>query len=68
MIFIRILFILVLNLTFYVKSDRRWDLKGKSVVITGGTKGIGFECVEEMCKQGAKVLTCARDKVQLKKA
>ena len=30
-------------------------LKGKSVVVTGGSKGIGFAAAEAFLKEGAKV-------------
>ena len=32
------------------------DLKGKKVVITGGSSGIGLECVKAFLNQGALVL------------
>lgn len=31
------------------------DLKGKNVVVTGGSSGIGLECVKSFLKQGASV-------------
>jgi len=39
----------------------RWSLRGKKIVVTGGSKGIGKATVEELCALGAKVLTCARN-------
>lgn len=32
------------------------DLKGKVVIITGGTRGIGFACVKAFLQQGARVV------------
>ncbi|KAJ1414812.1 hypothetical protein B484DRAFT_309476, partial [Ochromonadaceae sp. CCMP2298] len=43
----------------------RWSLEGKNVVVTGGTKGIGAACVEELCAMGACVLTCSRNATEL---
>ena len=35
----------------------RWGLEGRTVVVTGGSKGLGRACVEEMARLGARVLT-----------
>lgn len=42
-------------------------LKGKSVVVTGGSKGIGFAAAEAFLKEGAKVAICSRHEEELKK-
>lgn len=42
-------------------------LKGKVVVITGGTKGIGRACVEEFLREGSRVVACARSQKDIEK-
>ncbi len=44
------------------------DFSGKSVIITGGSKGIGLAMADTFARSGADVATCARDKDQLAKA
>jgi tropinone reductase I len=48
-----------------ISSPNRWNLVGKNIVVTGGSKGIGRACVEEMSKMGASILTCARSKSEM---
>lgn len=38
-----------------------WDLKNKKAVVTGGSKGIGRSCVEELAALGAEVIFTGRD-------
>lgn len=40
-------------------------LTGKKVIITGGSRGIGFVIAEEMIKNGAKIVICSRTKSEL---
>ena len=46
--------------------SERWSLKGKKILVTGGSKGIGLAVVSEMLSLGAEVLSVARDEDNLK--
>ena len=44
------------------------NFTGKSVLITGGSRGLGLELAREFARQGAHVTICARDAAELKNA
>lgn len=41
------------------------DLEGKTIVVTGGSMGIGRACAAELLRRGAEVVACARGEVAL---
>jgi NAD(P)-dependent dehydrogenase (short-subunit alcohol dehydrogenase family) len=50
---------------------RRWheyDLRGKTVLITGGSRGLGLVLAREFAREGARVAICARDSRELERA
>lgn len=51
-----------------VRSRRRFDLRGKTVLITGGSRGYGLELARQLCGYGVKLAICARDEAELREA
>ncbi len=49
-------------------KHRSIDLHQKVTLITGGSRGLGLEIARLMVKEGARVVICARDKQELKRA
>src|SRR5437660_4292108 len=47
---------------------RKYDLSGKTVVITGGSRGLGLVLAREFGGLGARVAICARNQEQLNRA
>lgn len=52
----------------FVRSRRRYDLRGKTVLITGGSRGFGLELARQLCAYGVRLAICARDETELREA
>lgn len=51
-----------------VAGRRKYNLRGKTVVITGGSRGLGLVLGREFGRRGARVAICARNQEQLERA
>jgi 3-oxoacyl-[acyl-carrier protein] reductase len=49
-------------------TDQSSDLSGKAVVITGGSRGIGFASARAFLERGARVAFCGLDEARLRAA
>jgi NAD(P)-dependent dehydrogenase (short-subunit alcohol dehydrogenase family) len=50
------------------RRSKEYDLKGKTVLITGGSRGLGLVMAREFAEEGASVAICARDPAELELA
>lgn len=48
-----------------VRWRRRFDFRDKSVLITGGSRGLGLVLARQFAQEGARVTVCARNAEQL---
>ncbi len=48
-----------------IRSSRRIDLTGRTVLITGSSRGLGLALAREFAGRGARLALCARDRVEL---
>jgi NAD(P)-dependent dehydrogenase (short-subunit alcohol dehydrogenase family) len=51
-----------------VNQWRKFDFPGKTVLITGGSRGLGLVLAREFAREGARVSICARDPEELERA
>ncbi|HXC35910.1 MAG TPA: SDR family NAD(P)-dependent oxidoreductase [Candidatus Acidoferrales bacterium] len=50
------------------KPRRQFSFRGRSVIITGGSRGLGLELARQLALQGARLTLIARDLMELKRA
>jgi NAD(P)-dependent dehydrogenase (short-subunit alcohol dehydrogenase family) len=48
-----------------VRKNHRYSVKDKVVLITGGSRGLGLVLAREFGSEGAKIVICARDEIEL---
>lgn len=58
----------VLALKSTVSRFFEYDLKNKTVLITGGSRGLGLVMAREFARQGSRIALCARDEYELDQA
>jgi short-subunit dehydrogenase len=61
-------FLLVVWLLVRVIRTRRYSLRDKVVLISGGSRGLGLAIAREICARGGKVVLLARDLDELSRA
>jgi NAD(P)-dependent dehydrogenase (short-subunit alcohol dehydrogenase family) len=49
-------------------SLRQYDFRDKTVLITGGSRGLGLVMAREFAREGARLAICARDEQELEQA
>ena len=49
-------------------QKRRFDFRGKTVLITGGSRGLGLELARLLAQEGANIAICAREADELDRA
>ena len=53
---------------FLWRKMSEYDLRGKTVLVTGGSRGLGLVLAREFAANGARVAICARDEEELQQA
>ena len=53
---------------FVWRKMTEYDLRDKTVLVTGGSRGLGLVLAREFARNGAQVAICARDEEELEKA
>ena len=48
--------------------ERSYDLNGKTVLMTGGSRGLGLVMARQLIQAGARLAVCARDASELERA
>jgi short-subunit dehydrogenase len=50
------------------RASRAFDFRGKTVLITGGTRGLGLVLARQLAREGANLALCARDPEEVQRA
>lgn len=57
-----------LALRSVIRSRRKHDFRGKTALITGGSRGLGLVLARRLLGEGMRVAICARDAAELERA
>src|SRR5437879_1818782 len=49
----------------YRATRRAYDFRGKTVLLTGGSRGLGLVLARQLAREGARLVLCARDADEL---
>jgi len=52
----------------YLAQKRKIDFRDKTIIITGGSRGLGLEMARLLALEGANLALCARDQAELDRA
>lgn len=58
----------ILQALIHWLQERRYTFQDKTVLITGGSRGLGLVMARQLVQQGARLAICARDEVELERA
>lgn len=47
-----------------MRADNHWDIHGKTVLITGGTGGIGYATARNLARRGARIIVTGRNQTR----
>lgn len=50
------------------RRRKKYDLSGKTVLITGGSRGLGLAMAREFARLGSRVAVCARNSIEVQRA
>src|SRR5438132_7328220 len=51
-----------------IRRQRFFSLQDRTVLITGGSRGLGLVLARQLVREGARLVICARDEPELKRA
>jgi len=51
-----------------LNQRRKMEFRGKTVIITGGSRGLGLVMARQFAQEGAAIALCARDEAELERA
>ncbi|WP_199329078.1 SDR family NAD(P)-dependent oxidoreductase [Coleofasciculus sp. FACHB-1120] len=60
--------IAVLWVVRWWRENHKYDLTGKTVLLTGGSRGLGLVMARQLIQQGARLAICGRDASELERA